>query len=42
MKKCFKKVADSNDHISAWKSKGLSDESIRTPSTSNNMLMISQ
>ena len=26
------------DHISAWKSKGLSDESIKSPSTSDNSL----
>ena len=27
-----------NNHISAWKSKGLSDESINFPSTPNNIL----
>ena len=32
---CFKKI-DNTDHISAWKSKGLSDESIKPPSTSDN------
>ena len=34
---CFKKI-DNTDHISAWKSKGLSDESIKPPSTSDNSL----
>ena len=29
---------DSNYHISAWKSKGLSDESVRTRSAPNNIL----
>ena len=31
----FKKIAYS-DHISAWKSKGLSDESIKLPAASKN------
>ena len=31
----FKKI-DNTDLISAWKSKGLSDESIKPPATSNN------
>ena len=36
--KCFKKIADS-DYISAWKPKGLPDESIKPlPATSNNNL----
>ena len=34
---CFKKIGNT-DHISAWKSKGLSDESIKPPSTSDNSL----
>ena len=34
---CFKKIG-SADHISAWKSKGLSDESIKPPSTSDDNL----
>ena len=34
----FKRVSNANDHILSWKSEGLSDESIKTPSTSNNML----
>ena len=33
--KYFKKIANSG-HISAWKSKGLSDESIKLPGSSNN------
>ena len=33
----FKKIGNS-DHISAWKSEGLSDESIDHPTTSNNSL----
>ena len=33
--KCFKKVAN---HILAWKSKGLCDESIEASATSNNSL----
>ena len=35
MCRCFKKISNT-DHISAWKSKGLSDESIKPPSTSDN------
>ena len=35
MYKKLKKI-DSNSRILAWKSKGLSDESIPNPSTSNN------
>ena len=37
MYKYFKKICNT-DHISAWKSKGLSDESIKSPSTSVNSL----
>ena len=37
MFRCFKKTG-SNGHISAWKSIGLSDESIEPPATSNNSL----
>ena len=33
----FKKIGNT-DHISAWKSKGLSDESIKPSTTSNNNL----
>ena len=35
--KYFKKI-DNTEHISAWKSKGFSDESIKPPVTSNNSL----
>ena len=34
----LKRVSNTNDHFLSWKSKGLSDESIKSPSTSNNML----
>ena len=34
----FKTVSNTNDHILSWKSKGLSDESIKPPSTSTNIL----
>ena len=34
----FKRVSNTNDHILSWKSKGLSDESIKPPSTTNNIL----
>ena len=37
MYRFFKKI-NSGDHILAWKSKGLSDESIKPPATSNNSL----
>ena len=37
MYKYFKTI-NSVDNISDWKSKGLSNESINTPSTSNNCL----
>ena len=30
--------SNTNDHILSWKSKGLSDESIKPPSTTNNIL----
>ena len=36
--RCFKTVSNNNDHILSWKSKGLSDESIKRLSTSNNIL----
>ena len=36
--KYFKTVSNTNDHILSWKSKGLSDESIKPPSTTNNIL----
>ena len=32
------KIVSNNDNILSWKSKGLSDESIKPPSTSNKML----
>ena len=35
--KYLKKIANS-DHISAWKSKGLSEKSIKLPAKSNNSL----
>ena len=34
----FKTASNTNDHILSWKSKGLSDESIKSPSTSTNIL----
>ena len=37
MYKYFKKIGNT-DHISEWKSKGLSDEVIKPPTTSNNSL----
>ena len=37
MYKYFKKIGNT-DHYSAWKSKGLSDEIIKPPSTSNHRL----
>ena len=36
MLRYFKRV--SNDYITSWKSKGLSDESIKSPSAPNNFL----
>ena len=36
--KYFKRVSSNKDHIFLWKSKGLSDESIKPPSTTNNIL----
>ena len=33
----FKTVGNTNDHILSWKSKGLSDENIKPPSTSTNI-----
>ena len=37
MYRYFKKIGNT-DQISAWKSKGLSDESIKPPTISNNSL----
>ena len=37
MYKYFKKIGDT-DYISEWKYKGLSDEIIKSPTTSNNSL----
>ena len=37
MYRYYKKIGNT-DHISAWKSKGLSDESIKSPATSDNSL----
>ena len=34
----FKTVSANNSNILSWKSKGLSDESIKVPTTSNNLL----
>ena len=34
----FERVSNSNNHILSWKSKGLSDESIKPSTTSNNIL----
>ena len=34
----FKTASNTNDHILSWKSKGLSDESIKSPSTCTNIL----
>ena len=34
----FKRVSQTNNHILSWKSKELSDESIKPPSTTNNIL----
>ena len=34
----FKRVSNTKNHISSWKSKRLSDGSIKPPSTSNNIL----
>ena len=34
----FKTVSDNDSNILSWKSKGLSDKSIKPPSTSNKML----
>ena len=36
--KYFKTVSINNSNILSWKSKGLSDESIKPPTTSNKML----
>ena len=38
MQRHFKTVSNTNDHILSWRSKGLSDESIKSPSTSTNIL----
>ena len=37
MYRYFKKISNS-DHISSWKSKGLSDKSTKPPATSDNSL----
>ena len=37
MYRYFKKVCNT-DHVSAWKSKGLSDEITKPPAASNNIL----
>ena len=37
MYRYFKKSSNT-DHVSAWKSKGLSDESTKPPAASNNIL----
>ena len=34
----YLKKSDNSDHTLSWKSKGLSDESIKLPSSSNNSL----
>ena len=34
----FKRVSNTNDHILSWKSRGLSDESIKPFSATNNIL----
>ena len=34
----FETVSNNNDHILSWKSKGLSDETTKPPSTSKNIL----
>ena len=34
----FKRVSNSNNYILSWKSKGLSDERIKSPSTPNDFL----
>ena len=34
----FKTVSNNNNHILLWKSEGLSDESTKSPSTSDNIL----
>ena len=34
----FKRVNNTNDHILSWKYKGLSDESTKPPTTTNNIL----
>ena len=36
MHKYFKRACKTNNHILSWKSKGLSDESIKSPSAPNN------
>ena len=40
MYKCLKKIGDT-EHISAWKPSWWSDESIKSPSTSENSLAFS-
>ena len=38
--KYFKSVSNTNNNILSWKSEGLFDESIKPPSTSNNILAL--
>ena len=40
MRKCFKlnSVVDTVDYVLSWQSKGLSNESIKPPTTTNNSL----
>ena len=38
MQRYFKTVSANNSNILSWKSKGLSDKSIKSPTTSNKML----
>ena len=38
MYKFLKRIKPNDSHIMLWKSKGLSDESIKTPTTTNNVL----
>ena len=38
MLRYFKRVTNSNDHITSWNSKGLTDESIKSSSAPNNFL----
>ena len=38
MYRYFKRVSNTNNYILSWKSKGLSDEIIKSPSTPKNFL----